>query len=169
MLFCLNKSIDRWIIRIERHVFGGVTISVFALYLSGFRSFSIKGFRVFSIFLFFWNPKFLKFLLDISDVIGTVYHLFKDSRKFYCTVKRFLHLLLYFWLFRISKFCGCPYKLIVLRILRLSWVCAGGLLYREKDFDFAYIIHNKIQKRAVNTKKDQNKSLMYSELWKRET
>ena len=69
MLFCLKKSIDRWIIRIERHVFDGVTICIFfALYLSAFRSFSIKGFRVFSVFLFFWNPKFLKFLSDISDI-----------------------------------------------------------------------------------------------------
>ena len=55
------KSIDRWIIRIERHGFDGVTISVFfALYLSGFRSFSIKGFRVFSVFscfIIFLNSK----------------------------------------------------------------------------------------------------------------
>ena len=34
LLFCRMKSIDRWIIRIERHVFDAVTICIFfALYL----------------------------------------------------------------------------------------------------------------------------------------
>ena len=33
LLFCRMKSIDLWIIRIERHVFDGVTISIFAYFL----------------------------------------------------------------------------------------------------------------------------------------
>ena len=62
------KSIDRWIIRIERHGFDAVTICIFfALYLSGFRSFSIKGFRVFSVFscfIIFLNSKILFLIRD---------------------------------------------------------------------------------------------------------